>query len=73
MVGGHYPFAIGISPAHGCQRLTLLKDRQPGRPRSRANDQVILEELARAAMMEQKASAVTMLTMAVDPAFDAVA
>lgn len=52
---------------------TLLKYRHPGRPRSRANDQVILEEPAKAAMMAQKERVVTMLVMTVAPAFDAVA
>lgn len=70
---GHYLIAIDISTTQNYRRLTLFKDRQPGRPRSRANDQVILEELARAAMTEQKDSTVMRLVMAVAPAFDAVA
>ncbi len=53
--------------------LTLLRYRHPGSPRSRANDQVILEEPAKAAMMAQKARAVTMLVIAVAPALEAVA
>ena len=54
-------------------QLTLLKYCHPGRPRSRANDHVILEEPAKAAIMAQNARTIMMLVMTVAPALDAVA
>ena len=51
---------------------TLLRYRQPGRPRSRENDQIIREELARAAIMALKTRTAIMQAMTVAPAFDLV-
>ena len=52
---------------------TLLRIFENGRPRSRANDQVILDEVAIKPMVAQMARAMTMEARAVVPAVDLVA
>jgi hypothetical protein len=51
----------------------MLKAREKGSPRSRANDHVIREAAARQPMALQNSSAMMMLVMIVAPAMDPVA
>ena len=53
--------------------FTLLRKLENGRPRSRANDHIMRDDVATNPMVAQKASAMTMDAMAVVPLKEPVA